>query len=115
MCGKNLSKEKWQRSQVAKLDRIANRGSTGIERLGASEVCYTTRGPCVCLQTSEAVQQVRLKSGQVIDGTPAKQEAYFQALFEFAQGHETAFVICFIHRDFTLFGRNSMRVCPALF
>ena len=47
-----------------------------------------------------AAVRLVLRSGQVIDGTPEKQAACFEALLAFAQAHETAFVICFVGRDY---------------
>ena len=41
--------------------------------------------PYAVVETGEAAQRLMLKSGQVIDGTPEKQAAYFEALLAFAQ------------------------------
>src|SRR5262249_41834914 len=46
--------------------------------------------PYAVVETGEAAQRLVMKSGQVIDGTPAKQEAYFKTLLAFAQMHDTA-------------------------
>jgi hypothetical protein len=53
------------------------------------------------VETGEAAARVRLpKSGQVIDRTPQKQEAYYRALLAFAAKHPIRFVVTFIHRDY---------------
>jgi hypothetical protein len=71
--------------------------------------------PYAVVETGEAAQQLRLKSGQVINGTPEKQEAYFKALFEFAQDHKTAFVICFVHRDYDALWDKLKATAPEAF
>ena len=57
--------------------------------------------PYAVVETGEPAQRLKFpKSGQVIDGSPEKQEAYFKALLAFAQEHNVRFVICFLHRDY---------------
>jgi hypothetical protein len=57
--------------------------------------------PYAIVETGEAADRLRLpQSGQVIEGTPEKQAAYYEALLAFAQGHQTRFVISFLHRDY---------------
>lgn len=57
--------------------------------------------PYAIAETGEAAQRLRFpKTGQVIDGTAQKQEAYYQALLAFAHNHKTRFVISFLHRDY---------------
>jgi hypothetical protein len=57
--------------------------------------------PYAIVETGEAAERLRFpKSGQVIEGTPEKQAAYYEALLAFAQGHETRFVISYLHRDY---------------
>lgn len=52
-------------------------------------------------ETAEAAERLPLSSfGVVINGTPAKQDKYLKQLTEFAQSHETDFVIWFLHRDY---------------
>jgi hypothetical protein len=57
--------------------------------------------PYAVVETGEAAEKLRFpKSGQVIDGTAEKQEAYYKALLAFAQGRKARFVISFVHRDY---------------
>ncbi len=59
------------------------------------------RKPYAVVETGESAQRLKFpKSGQVIDGTPEKQESYFKALLKFAQENNVRFVISFIHRDY---------------
>ena len=55
------------------------------------------------------------KSGQVIDGTPEKQEAYFKALLAFANSHRTEFVISFVHRDYDALWERIKGTAPEVF
>lgn len=71
--------------------------------------------PYAVVETGETAQRLTLKSGQVIDGTPEKQEAYFQALLAFAQAHETAFVICFVGRDYDALWEKIKATAPEAF
>ncbi len=57
--------------------------------------------PFAIVETGEAADRLRFPgSGQVIEGTPEKQAAYYEALLDFARTHETRFVISFLHRDY---------------
>lgn len=52
-------------------------------------------------EVGEPAERLRFPgSGQVINGTPEKQAAYYQTLLAFAQGHDVRFVISFLHRDY---------------
>ena len=55
------------------------------------------------------------KSGQVIDGTPEKQAAYFEALLAFANGPRDRFVICFVHRDYDALWEKIKGTAPEAF
>jgi hypothetical protein len=57
--------------------------------------------PYAVVETGEAAERLRLPtSGQIIEGTPQKQESYYKALFEFARRNKARFVISFLHRDY---------------
>jgi hypothetical protein len=57
--------------------------------------------PYAFSEMGEAAVRFRFpKSGQLVDGTPQKQEAYFKTLLAFAQERKALFVMCFIHRDY---------------
>ena len=72
--------------------------------------------PYAFVETGEAGGRLRLpKSGQVIDGTPEKQEAYYKALLAFAQGHECRFVISFLHRDYDALWEKIKGTAPEAF
>jgi len=57
--------------------------------------------PYAIVETGEAAERLRFPdSGQVIEGSPEKQAAYYEALLAFAGAHETRFVISYLHRDY---------------
>ena len=57
--------------------------------------------PYAFVEVGEPAERLRFPgSGQVIDGTPQKQAAFYQTLLAFAQGHDVRFVISFLHRDY---------------
>jgi len=57
--------------------------------------------PYAIVETGEAAQRLTFpSSGQRIQGTPDRQCDYVNELLNFAQTHETDFVIWFIHRDY---------------
>jgi hypothetical protein len=59
------------------------------------------RKPYAVVETGEAAEKLVFpKSRQVIDGTPAKQAAYYQGLLALAQARRFEFVITFVHRDY---------------
>jgi hypothetical protein len=61
----------------------------------------TFQKPYAFAETGEAAGRLKFsKSGQVIEGTPAKQEAYYKTLLAFAQRKKARFVISFLHRDY---------------
>jgi hypothetical protein len=72
--------------------------------------------PYAFAETGEAAGRLTLpKSGQVIDGTPEKQEAYYQALLAFAQRKQARFVISFIHRDYDALWEKIKATAPEEF
>jgi hypothetical protein len=72
--------------------------------------------PYAFAETGEAAGRLTLpKSGQVIDGTPQKQEAYYKALLAFAQEHECRFVISFLHRDYDALWEKIKGTAPEAF
>ena len=57
--------------------------------------------PYVFVEVGEPAERLRLPStGQIIDGTPQKQAAFYENLLAFARLHEVRFVISFLHRDY---------------
>jgi hypothetical protein len=57
--------------------------------------------PYAIVETGEAAERLRFpKSSQVVEGTPEKQAAYYEALLAFAHAHKTRFVISYLHRDY---------------
>jgi hypothetical protein len=72
--------------------------------------------PYAVVETGEAADRFKFpKSGQVIDGTPEKQEAYFKTLLAFANSHRTEFVICFVHRDYDALWDRIKGTAPEVF
>lgn len=59
------------------------------------------RKPYAVVETGEAAEKLVFPtSGQVIQGTPAKQAAYYEQLLSVAQARRFEFVITFVHRDY---------------
>ena len=53
------------------------------------------------MEVGEPAERLKLpSSGQIIDGTPQKQAAFYETLLAFARDHEVRFVISFLHRDY---------------
>jgi hypothetical protein len=72
--------------------------------------------PYAVVETGEAGARLRFpKSGQVIDGSPEKQEAYYRALLAFAQQCQTRFVVTFIHRDYDALWDKIKATAPEAF
>ncbi len=57
----------------------------------------------------------RLSAKMVIEGTPAKQEAYYRTLLELAQKREFAFVVSFVHQDYDALWERIKATSPELF
>jgi hypothetical protein len=59
--------------------------------------------PYAFVEVGEPAERQRLTgNGQVIDGTPEKQESFYRTLLDFSSRHQVAFVISFLHRDYDL-------------
>ncbi len=72
--------------------------------------------PYAVVETGEPAQRLTFpKSGQVIDGTPEKQEAYFKTLLGFSQEQNVRFVISFIHRDYDALWEKIKESTPEAF
>jgi uncharacterized protein (TIGR03067 family) len=57
--------------------------------------------PYAMVETNDAAERLRLPTEKVvIEGTPAKQEAYYRTLLDLAQKREFAFVVSFVHHDY---------------
>ena len=57
--------------------------------------------PYAFVEVGEPAERLKLpSSGQILDGTPQKQTAFYETLLKFARGHEVRFVISFLHRDY---------------
>jgi len=57
--------------------------------------------PYAFVEVGEPAERLRLpSSGQIIDGTPQQQAAFYETLLAFARDHEVRFVISFLHRDY---------------
>jgi len=57
--------------------------------------------PYAFVEVGEPAERLKLPSkGQVIDGTPEKQAAFYETLLGFANVHDVRFVINFLHRDY---------------
>ena len=57
--------------------------------------------PYAFVEVGEPAERLRIpSSGQIIDGTPQKQAAFYETLLAFARDHEVRFVISFLHRDY---------------
>jgi hypothetical protein len=57
--------------------------------------------PYAFVEVGEPAERLKLPtSGQIIDGTPEKQAAFYETLLAFANDHDVQFVISFLHRDY---------------
>ena len=57
--------------------------------------------PYAVAETGEAADRLTFPStGQVVDGTPEKQTAYYRELLATARTRQFEFVISFLHRDY---------------
>jgi uncharacterized protein (TIGR03067 family) len=63
--------------------------------------------PYAVVETNDAAERLPLPSVKVvIEGTPAKQEAYYRTLLGLAHKRDFAFVVSFVHQDYdALWGR----------
>ncbi len=72
--------------------------------------------PYAFVEVGESAERMRLPlSGQVIDGTPQKQAAFYETLLAFARDHDVRFVISFLHRDYDALWEKIKRTAPEAF
>lgn len=72
--------------------------------------------PYAMVETNDAAERLPLPSAKVvIEGTPAKQEAYYRALLGLAQKRKFAFVVSFIHQDYDALWDRIKGTAPELF
>jgi hypothetical protein len=72
--------------------------------------------PYAIVETGEAAERLRFPtSGQIIEGSPEKQAAYYEALLAFAQAHETRFVIGYPRRDYDALWAKIEATAPEAF
>jgi len=72
--------------------------------------------PYAFVETGEAAGELRFPTtGQVIAGTPAKQEAFVRTLLDFAAAHKTLFVISFVSRDYDALWERIRSSSPEVF
>jgi hypothetical protein len=75
------------------------------QRLEALDWCVETFAsaakPMAMVETNDAAERTPLpKLNLVIEGTPARQRAYYEKLLRLAQARQFAFVISFVHQDY---------------
>ncbi|MBN1817448.1 MAG: hypothetical protein JW828_08805 [Sedimentisphaerales bacterium] len=67
-------------------------------------------------ETGEAAERLMFPStGQVIDGTTARQKAYYETLLAAAQQRRFVFVISFLHRDYDAMWEKIKSFSPEVF
>jgi len=72
--------------------------------------------PYAFVEVGEPAERLRLpSSGQIIDGTPQHQAAFYETLLAFARDHEVRFVISFLHRDYDSLWEKIKRSSPEAF
>lgn len=72
--------------------------------------------PFAMVETNDAAERLQFpKAGHVIAGTPEKQRAYYQRLFELADQKQFSFVISFVHQDYDALWKKIEKGAPELF
>ena len=72
--------------------------------------------PYAMVETNDAAERLPLPQAKVvIEGTPAKQVAYYEALLSMAQKREFAFVVSFVHQDYDALWDKIKATAPELF
>ena len=72
--------------------------------------------PYAMVETNDAAERLKFpKAGFVIDGTPAKQLAYYEKLLSLAQRHRFKFVVSFVHQDYDALWDKIKGNAPELF
>jgi len=75
-----------------------------------------SKKPYAFVEVGDPAEGLRLpSSGQIIDGTPQKQAAFYATLLAFAQERNTRFVISFLHRDYDALWEKIKRSSPEAF
>jgi hypothetical protein len=74
------------------------------------------RKPYAVVETNDAAERLPLPgAGVVIEGTPARQRAYYEKLFSAARDRKFAFVISFVHRDYDALWEKIKGTAPEFF
>jgi len=72
--------------------------------------------PYAFVEVGEPAERLELpSSGQIIDGTPQKQAAFYETLLAFARDHDVRFVISFLHRDYDALWEKIKETTPKAF
>jgi hypothetical protein len=72
--------------------------------------------PYAIVETNDTAERLPLPQAKVVlEGTPAKQEAYYRKLLATAQKHHFEFVISFIHQDYDALWEKIKASSPELF
>lgn len=72
--------------------------------------------PYAFVETGEAAQKLTFPTtGQVIAGTPARQDAFVRQLLAFASAHDTLFVVSFVSRDYDALWERIKAGSPEVF
>ena len=72
--------------------------------------------PYAIVETNDAAERLPLPQAKVvIEGTPAKQEAYYRRLLATAQKRDFVFVISFVHQDYDALWDKIKATAPELF
>jgi len=93
-------------------------GTTGIDGClrWLTEHFDVSKKPYAFVEVGDPAEGLRLpSSGQIIDGTPQKQAAFYATLLAFAQERNTRFVISFLHRDYDALWEKIKRSSPEAF
>lgn len=90
------------------------------DRLGALdwlvEQFAAFKKPFAIVETNDAAERLPLPQAKVvIEGTPAKQAAYYRKLLSTAQKNRFAFVISFVHQDYDSLWEKIKAGAPELF
>ena len=72
--------------------------------------------PYAFVEVGEPAERLKLPSnGQIIDGTPGKQAAFYEALLAFSSDHDVRFLISFLHRDYDALWEKIEGTTPVAF
>jgi len=76
------------------------------------------RKPYAFAETGEAADKLTLQlngTAWAIDGSPARQEAYYQKLFALAESRHMEFIITFLYKDYDLLWKKIADKSPSVF